>query len=90
MKQVLTLFLAAALLTGCKGGKKASAGWPQKEKDAFTENCVNGAKGTMGDEKAKSYCDCVLGKMEAKYPDAAEAGKVDMNTMIEMAKDCVK
>ncbi len=89
MKQLLIVLFAAALFTGCKG-KKASAGWPQKERDAFTENCVNGAKGTMGDDKAKSYCDCVLGKMEAKYSNPADAGKVDMNTMIEMAKDCVK
>jgi hypothetical protein len=44
----------------------------------------------MGADKAKNYCDCMLGKIEAKYPKANDAGSLDVNSMTEMAKDCLK
>ncbi len=89
MKTIVILLFASILITGCKG-KKNSSGWPQKERDAFSENCVKGASAGMGEDKAKSYCSCMLGKVEVKYPDPADATKLDVATMTEMAKDCLK
>jgi hypothetical protein len=90
MKQLLIILMAASLAVGCKGKKAASSGWPQADKDAFTDNCVKGATAGMGEDKAKSYCSCMLGKVEAKYSKPQDAGSLDMNTMTEMAKDCLK
>ena len=88
MKKLLVILLVTSLAVGCKG-KKAS-GWSSSEKDVFTTNCVKGASGTMGEDKAKSYCSCMMGKLEVKYPKADDIDKVDVGTMTEMAKDCVK
>ncbi len=90
MKRITLILFAASLMLACKN-KKASGGWPQSSKDAFIDNCVKGATGGgMEAEKAKSYCNCVEGKMEVKYPKAEDVGKIDMNTMTDMEKDCLK
>ena len=89
MKKLLVILLVASLAVGCKG-KKASSGWAQKDRDAFNTKCVEGATAGMGADKAKSYCSCMLGKIEVKYPAASDAGNLDMNTMTEWAKDCLK
>jgi hypothetical protein len=88
MKKMFIVLAVASLAIGCKG--KAKSSWSKEEKDSFTTNCVNGATAGMGADKAKSYCDCMLGKIEEKYPKAAEAGNLDVNSMTEMAKDCLK
>ncbi len=88
MKQLLIFLFVASMAVSCKG--KGSKHWAQKDKDAFNSNCVNGAKASMGDDKAKAYCSCMLDKIEVKYPNAEDAGKLDMNSMTEMAKDCLK
>jgi len=89
MKKLLIILFAASLITGCKG-KKAAKGWSDKDKTDFTTNCVKGATAGMGEDKAKSYCSCMLDKIEVKYPTATDAGNLDMNSMTEMAKDCLK
>ena len=89
MKKLFIILALASLGFGCKG-KKATSSWSKEERDSFSTNCVGGATATMGADKAKSYCDCMLGKIESKYPKAADAGSLDVNTMTEMAKDCLK
>ena len=90
MKQLLIILFAASLLAGCKG-KNASKGWSAKDRDEYTKACVPGATTNLGsEEKAKTYCSCMLTKLEAKYSSADDAGKLDLSTMTEMAKECVK
>ncbi len=89
MKKLVIILFVTSMFVACKG-KSGTAQWPQKEKDAFNEQCVKGAETSMGEAKAKSYCSCMLTKIEAKYPEAANASKLDVATMTEMAKDCVK
>jgi hypothetical protein len=86
MKHVCNALLLITLAAGCKS--KGKNGWPEAEKKAFIENCEKNGS-AMGD-KAKSYCACMLEKVEAKYPNASKAGELDMNTMMDMAKDCLK
>jgi hypothetical protein len=86
MKQMLAIVLLASIVTGCKPKNT----WTKETRDAFTSNCVDNATANLGADKAKSYCDCMEGKVEKKYPKAEDVGKIDMNAMTEMAKDCMK
>jgi hypothetical protein len=50
--------------------------------------CVDGAIKGLG-EKARPYCNCMLQKMESKYPNASRAGDITMSQTMDMAKDCL-
>jgi hypothetical protein len=50
--------------------------WTTDERSEFVTSCVNAAKEGIGEEKAKKYCDCMLYKVEKKYPNAADAAKL--------------
>jgi hypothetical protein len=67
-----------------------SAGWDQTNQTAFMDKCVEGSTASMGADKAKSYCSCMLDKIQARYPVADSAASMQMNDMMEMAKDCIK
>ena len=43
--------------------------WDTKNREAFLSDCVNSAKANLGDGKAKSYCECMLFKVEQHYPN---------------------
>ena len=50
--------------------------WSAKERSAFLSNCISSAKTGMGEEKAKNYCECMVYKVESRYPNAADAGEL--------------
>jgi hypothetical protein len=55
----------------------SGTGWPQNEKDSFISSCVREAmKGGRSREVASSYCQCMMEKMEAQYPDINEAARL--------------
>jgi hypothetical protein len=85
MKKSFVLFAVVALLAGCKG-----KGWSKADRDAFTDKCVSEAKGNIGEDKAKSYCSCMQGKLEAKYSNPGDAMKMEESAMTAMAKECLK
>ena len=45
--------------------------WSTKDRTDFLSDCINAAKEGLGDEKAKNYCECMLYKVEVKYPDSS-------------------
>lgn len=45
--------------------------WSTKDRTDFLTDCINAAKEGLGDEKAKNYCECMLYKVEVKYPDSS-------------------
>lgn len=47
-----------------------------KERSGFLSNCIASAKDGVGEEKAKTYCECMLYKIEIRYPDPADADKL--------------
>lgn len=47
--------------------------WSGKDRNDFLTDCVNTAKTGMGEEKAKNYCECMLYKVEVKYPKSSDA-----------------
>lgn len=68
MKRTLVITLLVLSVCSCKNT------WSSADKDAFYEACTDEAIRWAGTkEHAKTYCDCVFGKMEAKYPNEDEA-----------------
>ena len=68
--------------------------WSSKDRSDFLNDCIDAAKGRLGDAKARSYCECMLFKTEKKYPDPAEAAMITEEIMQspewkKMIKDCL-
>lgn len=55
--------------------------WTAKERSGFITDCVNTAKDALGEQKAKAYCECMLYKIEKKYPSSAEAATITKEMM---------
>lgn len=91
MKKIFFVFAIAVMIVSCKSGSgsKAKGAWSDEEQKAFSDECVNGASAAMGQDGAKTYCDCMLGKIMAKYPDAEKVGEMNMDEMTSMAQDCI-
>ncbi|MGN6400752.1 MAG: hypothetical protein ACTHMD_09870 [Flavisolibacter sp.] len=65
--------------------------WTQKDKETFMGGCVNGALKEMDEAKARSYCSCMLQKLQARYPNAADMKYVKNDTAVHaMAVECMK
>ena len=59
-------------IKNCLGGF-----WGTKERDAFLSNCIASAeKGGLSEVKSKNYCECMLFKIENKFPNPADAKKL--------------
>jgi hypothetical protein len=70
MKKLLPLFVlltCGVLFFSCKST------WTQDDKDAFYEACMEDASPSYGPERARTYCDCVIGKIMVKYPYIGDA-----------------
>lgn len=44
----------------------------------------------MTEEKARTVCNCMQGKIEAQYPNYSDAATLTMQQMNDMAKECVQ
>ncbi len=86
MKKMLLPGIVICALFSCK----SKSGWSDADKDAFVKNCVPSAQqsANLDATKAKNYCECMLGKVEQKYPKAEDAIKLTAIEVSEMAKDC--
>lgn len=84
MKKILFVFMASAFLFACKG----KTGWSAAEKKAFVDNCVSSGS-SLGD-KASSYCNCMVEKVSAQYPNPSDASKLKAEDMMDWAKECLK
>jgi hypothetical protein len=78
------------LIQGCLSGH-----WSDEDRKAFMTSCVDVAKNTLGEGKAKSYCECMLYKVEKKYPNSADAAKLNEEELAKpawqkAAKDCME
>jgi hypothetical protein len=68
MKKLLVILSCFVFLSSCQDG------WIQEDKDAFYEACMDDANSWAGDPaKSKLYCECVLIKVMAKYPNVNDA-----------------
>jgi len=47
--------------------------WNSMDRNAFIKDCISSAKEGLGEEKAKNYCECMLYKVETRFPDPGKA-----------------
>ena len=68
----------------------ALKGWSEDEKNEFMKSCID-TRQTMGDnkEQATNYCDCMMQKIQAKYPDVTKTGNIPNEEMTAMARECM-
>lgn len=91
MRKLLLPISIAFVLVSCNN--KAGSGWSKGEKDVFMNTCVPKTQTQAGltEEKSKSYCSCMLTKLEGKYANADEANKKSTSAeMTEFATSCLK
>jgi hypothetical protein len=67
--------------------------WSTKDRSDFLSECVKSAKEKVSEEKSKNYCECMLFKVEKKYPNPLDAGKITEETLSspdwkKMIADC--
>ncbi len=55
--------------------------WSSKDREDFLSNCITTASKGLTEEKARFYCECMLFKIEKKYPVAADAGNITEEDM---------
>jgi len=69
----------------------ALKGWSDNEKTAFMNSCSE-TRQSMGDnkEQAVTYCDCMMQKIQAKYPDVTKTGSIPNEEMTIMARECIR
>ena len=59
-------------IKSCLGGY-----WKSEEREAFLTNCTSSAeKGGISKEKAQTYCECMLYKVEVRYPNPVDAAEL--------------
>lgn len=84
MKNLLPIVLLV-LLFSCK--RK----WTEKDRSEFVSGCLSKAVIDLGQDKAKPYCNCLLQKIVAKYPNANDAKYIRYDTTVkQLAKECLK
>ena len=60
-----------------KDNDNTTTGWPQKDRDDFLTSCISEAvKASDNRPLSETYCECMLGKIEAQYPDVQKAGEL--------------
>lgn len=59
--------------------------WPASFRANFMENCVGAAKAHLGEADARSYCDCMMYKVQLIYPNYVEADQISQETLASPA-----
>jgi len=71
--------------------RKSADGWPQSSKDQFVNSCVSEAvKNGQTRSVSERYCECMVEKMEALYPDVSEVERLtedDITAVVERYKN---
>lgn len=73
--------------TPTNGGARV---WDDQTRAAFITNCTDESKTRMDETAAREYCNCMLEKIVAKYPNPADANNMTIQETQDMARDCVK
>ena len=102
-KIILSLLLFTAIACNSKSPKTASESssenaakqpvtWTRDAEMNWMDECVEGSKGTLGEEKAFNQCKCILRQIQEKNPTNDSARNVtitnDTALIASMAKNC--
>jgi len=83
-KNIVWIFLIL-LLPACKRS------WTEKDRTAFLSGCLGQSVRDLGETRGKAYCSCMLRKVEARYPNAADAHYMRQDTgIVRLASGCLK
>jgi len=103
MKKLFLATFALSLLGACNNDKKENkvedttttttttptvTGWDASNRSSFVSKCVEGTKAKMSADKAQAYCECMTGRLEARYPVFDSTNNMTMAQMQEVASDC--
>lgn len=86
MKQTLTIFISAVLLSACAGKSK----WTANDKENAYKACMFGKLPELTDEQMKKRCDCYLEKVMELSPDPVEQSKISMDKVLKLNADCLE
>lgn len=68
-----------------KNNSNSSGSWSQAYRSKFVQDCITKASESVGQADATSYCNCMVVKVEAKYPNEnlvdASLTSADITTM---------
>jgi len=65
--------------------------WTDKDKNDFYSGCLSNALTDKDVKNPKAYCNCLLQKIVAKYPNANDAKYIRYDsTARQLAMDCLK
>ncbi len=69
--------------------------WTTTDRTDFIRECIKTANENMSLDSATSYCNCMLPKIEAKYPKIEDAGKITSEVLAspewqKMINDCMQ
>jgi hypothetical protein len=82
-KLIAILFLCSAF---CSCARK----WTDKDKSEFVSGCLSRQVRELGQEKARTYCNCLLNKVVARYPDANDAKYIQYDSaIVKLSQDCL-
>jgi hypothetical protein len=85
MTQEKALELAKECLTGGEPSR-----WTAKERTEFATQCEATASKSLGADKAKSYCSCMLVKIEKQFPNPVDVAEMTQETVSRWAEECRK
>lgn len=57
------------------------ATWNTAYRADFLSECITEAKKNIDEQKAKTYCECMLVKVQLKYPSMTDAAKLTAETL---------
>src|SRR5687767_4897127 len=64
------------IIMACMG-----AYWPAADRKDFMSSCIASATPSIGETKAASYCECMMYKIERRYPNINDANKITEETL---------
>ncbi len=69
--------------------KKSSGNWPTIAQNFFLNQCIKDGN-FLSQDQAKNYCNCMLVKIQDKYPNLKEAGKMTREEAHTLSQSCLK
>lgn len=78
------------VIQGCLGQN-----WPNEYRKGFLASCVETAKANLGENEARNYCECMMFKLELRYPNYEDADNISSETLSspefqELIRSCLK
>jgi hypothetical protein len=84
----LTQEEAVEMAKACFAQISVTRSWGEIERNLFINECMNGTNKTMEQENARSYCTCLLEKLEKQFPNVFAVGNASGELLSKWAEEC--